>query len=160
MGLLLYLASSLLSPHLFLVLSLVSVYLVCVFPALLVRSLPLSTSAPAHVPCLFLVTLQYVLVLSFPCLICPFPFLLHLLNCLLLLPYLAVFFSYFVFRPLFCLLLVPGSFGFCIVQLENKAHFLFPPYPCPMSNCIWVQLLSPKPFFCFSPLTLRDRCFR
>ena len=67
-------------PHLFLVLSLVFVYLVCVFPALLVclpLILPLSAPAPCSCSCLFPIPSQYVLVLSFPCLFCTLPFSLH-----------------------------------------------------------------------------------
>ena len=46
-----------LTPHLFLVLSLVSVYLVCVFPALLVRLLPLVHVCLCSCSCLFQVPL-------------------------------------------------------------------------------------------------------
>ena len=127
------LAFSLLSPHLFLVMSLVSVYLVSVFPSLLVWSL--------FAFCLWLLLLLLLLLLpvwyvldffgiSYSMFDLNFDFDLNFVF--LLWYFVSSFVATLSFVPI-CLLLV------FVISFLIKARLLFP-WSCLLCNCVWVHL--------------------
>ena len=109
----------------------VCVFSLC-FPCTPCPVMYLSASAPV-----FQVPSWYVLVLYFFDLNFAFDLCLVLLFVLCL----AVFVA--TMPSVLLLLCILTPLDFCVQFQFNKARLLFPPFPCPLSNCIWVQLQSP-----------------
>ena len=132
----------------------VSVCLCCICSCLYLRlSMPLvhACSCSCSCFCQFQVPFWYVLVLSFPCLICTLPFSLFFFFFFV---FCFVFFCYFAFCPLwlFCTWLP----GFCI-QLLIKLAFVFS-LSCPL---VWVTAFGSTFHFHSFPFIpgVMDGCF-
>ena len=132
------LASSLLSPHLFLFCSSVSVYVVCVYPSLLVQLCILSVcTCSCHVLSVFP---WYVFLgldsCIFACLIWMLPFVCTLFCCFFVSRALVIHASWlFLYSCIFCFFV---DFGFCLLNLASDS----PDLASRLSDCTWSHLPS------------------